>query len=800
MTHNNQLLLQPSNRLPEGNRVIRCHNLRPTTTAEGMALEPVPLPAGAFGDGWLPFAEVPQVGSNSVVVCSRGATLAIVEGSSVLASFDLDGEPRCAMSAVGSLTVMTDRSTFNLSVTEDYISGSTPSRPTPPRFRTTKHIGLSVNLPAIELSNSYSSATQFSSSDLRAISQNINNAYNEVDSTARTSGVWWQPTVLQTILRDAAGQIVMMSPPTLIVHPDGEQFPTSIKMQTDSSANVLGQTIDIPAWKLAIDIPADAASTYANVATLEVVASPSMHSADTSAQCSATLRRRTDDDYFCVARYAQPTTAASTRMVHEVMAHFDALQHTILTINNPAIYAGQSVVINNPIGSNAKSDNAELLAALRKDISKISLSESRLQVPHTFVARMTAECGGTNIWADLTAFPFAGYGAEHFASSVRNSSWHAAAKVTFSDGFSVVTTSEGLDNAPKAFGPILSYPSADAVAITMTVLADGVVRTGTFPLTADPTGSRALYIAPDLRPFELPLEVEAYVVPDENRPSRRMPDYLACSDAASPLSLTGITNFPAMDVITLVPARFGQSTWDFGRSRFYAMCRSGIHSLSVASDRKSLSLSLIDNRCPASPQAVAEANDAIYAIIGGDIVRISGTKVTTYATSSALALAWNNRRRELWCIPDEGRAIEVICTDLGRQRYTLDFNVDPARTIRVGSTSFLASSAKVYRLGSETSSVNHNVEWGSEVIFPKSLPRKTCIHVDMVGHFNKFSITARHINLGRMTPSDEMRMELTGEVRSPIHRSFWPMRGQRLRTWLSGIVKEDFIFSSVSWT
>ena len=801
MNRINSALQAPFGKIPDGCRIIKCHNLRPATTAEGSALEPVSLPSTAYSDGWLPFAKVPLEDNLSVVVCRRGQELSIIDSDLIVSLFTLDSEPLCALPSKEKLIVMSQNSSYNLKISVDSISGSKVSRPPLPRIRMQEYSGLASDFASITLSKKYDTLTHVSPADTGKISQAVNDAYNTLDADARSLGLWWQPAMFQTVMRDKVGEIVMISPPMLATHPKGKCLSSSIELYSDDSRTTLASIINAPSWRMSIDIPDDAATSYADIATLEVVATPLLHSVDTNARCVVTMRRRADDNYFCKVKFTPPVATAKRRVVEDLVTHFDLAGRTLLTLTNPSAYAGKNIALICPNDGNPESDNATIVSALKKNPVRFSPNMTLLHAPHTFSARRVAESNGTCIWADLTSFPYEGYGVEHFAADYSSGAWHAVAKVTFADGYSVVHTSEGTDNAPITFGPMLSYPSADAVSITLTVMSGGITRSGTFQLSPDASENRAIYISPDLLPFSLPDELEAFVAPTENRPIRKMSDYIATAMTSSPLSLMTAMHYPGLRIKALVPARFGQSAWDFGRSRFYAMGQCGIHILSVTKARSSISLNLIDNRKVQDAYAAVEANDSVYAIAGGDIVKISGSRLTTIAArTSSKALAWDGSRHEIWCISDDGSNVGIICCDMSYCSYTVDLAVRAEHTVSIDGSSYVASDIQSYLVGSNSSFTLRYVEWSAEKVLDCNLRRSAQLKVDMVGDVENFDVNLRRINLNYVAPNPDLRLSLSGRIRSPIIRTFIPMLTSRFRLTLRGFVDDSFVFSSVSWT
>lgn len=142
---------------------------------------------------------------------------------------------------------------------------------------------------------------------------------------------------------------------------------------------------------------------------------------------------------------------------------------------------------------------------------------------------------------------------------------------------------------------------------------------------------------------------------------RHFSEMIIASDAATPFSALAVTRLDGR-VHRLLPAGGGTGAWDYGRTRFTAFGADGIHLATLNAGRDTLATARITGRSIASPQAVAAAEGCAYAAAGGDIVRVSGSKVSVVAGSVAAdAIVWNQSRAELWALRREATEATVLC-------------------------------------------------------------------------------------------------------------------------------------------
>lgn len=641
---------------------------------------PVGVPATVAGVAAMPRCAISHADGSVTLFASEGNTLYIIERDSVTPC-DI-GSPVVNVVAAGddALVVTGDGGRFRCSRGDgEAWSVADDDVRLPVVELTCEDAGpLSCTVASRKLSQAYSLNYQFSQADRAALFRDFCDAYRAIDRDARVAGAHLQPVVAYYRLLDAAGGVLAVSPPMVLAHPDGAQCAGSQLLYSDDRQVVDAYTLSGRSWKVRARFPADA-SAASCVSRFELLATPMFHPADFSADNCCTPVRETGSTVFArisMSGAAVGITASSplpsARNIRAAVARIESMAGVVYAAADPFSAAGsREITLDYAPAGDADSDIAAVRAAFARDVVSVPPVQALMSRPHCVTGAVAATASGVTLWGDLTVRRFAGHSPAAFAVEFADRSWYGYTVVTFADGSTRVFSTVGTGHAPLRFNPVLSYPSPDAVSLTIAVRSSGEqTRVATFPLVPDASGRRAVYVHPGCVAFEITSTSPSYSVPSETRSDRRLPSAIAVTGAGTPSEVLAVGELSAGAVSSLVPARFGQSSWDFGRCRFYACGEGGIHSVSVNAARSALSVSLLDSRPVAGSQAVAVADEAVMAVAGGDLVSVSASRVTTLRPGvEAAMIAWNGRRRELWCVDSLGRA-DVVCFDFRRRRYT----------------------------------------------------------------------------------------------------------------------------------
>ncbi len=799
------LLIAPFGSESNGIVVEKCHNLRPTYCSDGVALRPAARPLKQYTDGWQPLVSVPQPDGTAVILLARDNMVAVFARGEAVALFALNNEPLSAWPSTGRVRISTASSVYNLTVTPTSITGETDHAPEMPRVSaTSSNAVITTNIPSFTLQRAYGLNSATTAADRRTLSTAALDAYQALDSEARVKGLWWQPAIIQTVLRDAAGHEISRSAPILMIHPEGKQFNGTVELRSSDSQTTAETSIQAPAWNAILHIPAEAATEWAEAASLEVVASPTLHMADVSRLCTVGLRRRTDAEYFATIAPHKPAAAAWVgatddycRILSDVAARSESMSTTILSLPNPANWAGKAVALPPAAVSDVAADNAAIARALKKHIPVTDRALSWLKPPHTIANRLFATSSDLALCGDLSVIPYAGHPVEAFALAVDNKPWQAAATVTFADGSQAVHYSEGNTNAPLTFNPLISYPSPQAVSISFNMKVGDNCYQKAFDLTPDIAGNRAVYIAPHMQPFTLDAASE-FVIPPDSRHTVALSDYLIVTPINAPSAVLAAASVPEEHFHALTPALFGQNAWEFGRGRFLLMARGGIYSVCLNAARARLAVSLLDKRVVPSPAAISSINgELVAATTSSSIVTISGNKVRSFANDvDAAGLVFDSARGELWCIPSQGNIITVICTDFDKLRYTVALDAAGERTIHLPVGDWLCSASDAYRFGRYEPIADTEIEWQASVSVDDKPHRMASVHIGTSARAVDLTADISKTLLSTPAPYPLWQRRFQGRIGADIHARFFNSYAHRYVLRLAGAVSHDFVFSS----
>lgn len=712
-------------------------NLRPGLHSDTL----VPATPARFinlPENWRPLAVL-----GSYILMTDTLAVAFLIDGKLAPKADIPAEPITATLAEFTLVVMTRRGPVLFSVDSSTLALS-PIPVVgilPATVRAVSATPIKIDIPACDIDKVSDAAVQ---------------AIRNADAAVRAEGLFWQPVIAWVRASDRRGNTIATSEPRLVTAPDGTEFSGTVTFQSNDGTTTLADSLEIPAWQLDMAVDSRFSDNFPDT-VIDLMVSPMLYRFDIARRCSVSSRRRADNDFSSAVTLAPSTMAcgprpglAIRRYVTELIARHDFLCNPLCS-------------------STIDFDASALRIASRQKIQPSSFSSAMLSAPHSFIAARSASSAGAILWADLEAMRTSPPGAEHFAASVSDTPWHAAVKVSFADGSSLVTASQGLTGAPSLFGPVLSYPAPDAVSIYIIIKVAGQSpRAGSFPLTPEPSRRRAVYVHPSVLPFLLPDSPTDFSVPPQSPANIPFPRLIAAAPAARPLDVLAISSMMSARTNALAEAGFGQSGWDFGRSRFYAFTSAGIRLLNVDLSRRAISTSLIDSRVVSSPAAVAAAQGGLAAIASGDIILISGTKTSRLPdVPDARALAWNHADRELWVIAPGSTT--VLCFDNSYWQYEISDTFNPDKTL----SPYLVDSLGFCRIASHPdSSASIKISLTSVVDFKKPVCGPAILSVDAIGRFSPMTVTVTRSCLGHQAPAPDLTLTVRGPVKSPVKRVF----------------------------
>jgi len=683
-------------------------------------------PAGRFAaryasGGWRPLCLLGGAGDSrpgGQILLSSGPRIAVDTLSAAPGSrpevleVQLPSEPSAAFAAPGSpgAVLMLDGGACLLDASGSMLDSDACADFPQLRLVSVGRGRISTGVGPRALHGDYATPQDLSAADMRDVSADIAGAYRRLRALAAEADVMIQPALVAYRLLDSRGNVLHSSAPTLLMAPSGPQCAEAVAVTSSDRVRLDPYTLWADTWSAAVDIPADAAghARWADVATVEIVASAQFHpDTDSAAGASVAVGRTASEPFLRVALPGRGSALGSawrSRSQSNVIAaagRFEAECRRIALLPRPD--AGMSVAAGAtplaPAGGRGASgvtdgDMAELLP------------------PHTFTAKHVGADDAVVLWADITRRRFRGYPMEAFATQRAGAdapagAWHAAVAVDFDDGEKVVCTSEGIGDAPLNVGPLLSYPSPHARRMTLALSVGGQSYRRVVDLQPDASGLRAVYVDASLRPFTPALTAEPFAPGASRSFPRRFADVLLTSSPAAPLSPYGVLRSGrGSAVCALLPAPGANQAWEFGSRRFYVGGDGGIASLTLRSDGRA-AFKMLDPRPLRRPDAIVAADDAVYALLGSgtpDLVRIESGRVSTLMSSpapAAAALGWSAPKRELTLFSDGSDEALSVATDHSLMCFRRPLPGAFSRVYAVGDAHFALCGDVLCRLAAE---------------------------------------------------------------------------------------------------
>lgn len=736
------------------------HNLRPSSDSPGLmpALPPQTMPCP---EGWKPLCGF-SIDDTDYLLIAKDSAVAVLTNPAVVANpLVLDGPVVSAVTLGPTIVISTSTDIYEVAVDPDTLALSVlPDFSTmPPAVRAVDAGFVYTTPPAVMLGADAESGL-LKASERRRLAEAAKEAWINLDDAVAAAGVLWQPVAVAVRILSADGAVLYTSSPVVLTHPDGKQFnPSFAFSRRDSSLFAVAPEVAAPVWRPMVTLPPALLESLPAGAVIQLVMSPLIYGSSTSRTPAVAPRRRSDDPL------ARVTLAAAVPDVVSAKARMSPVWSTRLpdsSMTFPVVPPGVGALSVDPPAMTLLSAGAG--AATASTVVFAAPSMRRADPPSP-----------------------AGYAAAVDAGS----SWRGYVEVEFADGSSRVTVAEGPSDAPVSFSPLLSYPAPDAVALTVVVRSQGVVRRRRFPLVA--SAKSAVFIASDLKPLTLDSSLPVYV-PPASRPSPV--DYPACvavADSSLPLQPYAILAPSAGKVNAVCPAVSAQSSWDFGRSRFYVFTDSGIYMLNVDPARRKASLSLIDTRVVESRAAVCRVDGSVAAIASGDILLLAGSHLSRIArVPSAVALAWNHADHELWCLtPDD---VNVVCFDHNFTSYIIPtafssspVQISPDVTLLGAAPMCLCNHSRIVPAVDILYDEVLPVEPSSTPRASKSLPPICTLTVDSPGSYESLTVSASRVNATCEPPAPDFTATVRGDIVEPLRfRFFLPPTARSLRVTLSG--------------
>lgn len=215
------------------------------------------------------------------------------------------------------------------------------------------------------------------------------------------------------------------------------------------------------------------------------------------------------------------------------------------------------------------------------------------------------------------------------------------------------TASYRVDLAAAGVGPLLWYPSADAVAMVVRYTSpDGKQSGAKVNLTPAPSGENAAFYLHDSLGL-LPLEPDYFPdLPTDSPDADHLPSAIVTMSPGNPFAEAGRTPYVGGHISSLAAQPSGGGA--FTRQYIYAFSDTGITALTHDPSGRHTNFRPISPLRVGSELRIVAAASAVYALSDcGALLRIRDSLVSTIVSnlSGGRALVWSDTFSELWIVP-----------------------------------------------------------------------------------------------------------------------------------------------------
>ncbi|MDE6098588.1 MAG: hypothetical protein K2G24_06840 [Muribaculaceae bacterium] len=617
--------------------------------------------------------------------------------------------------------------------------------------------------------------TTVDGTDGRRLGADLGEAYERLCATARGKGCFVQPLLARYRVLDHNMNELYCSAPVLLSHSEGVQCTSTNYLRSLDRRHIESYDLMARTWRLAADIPARLPSEAAYVS---VSVTPQFHPYNPSGAAAVSLSRSQQVPGVFAhitlpgadAALGSDISDGACAMLMQALGSIGSLERTVATFDIRTGDRRFSAICG--ATSSVRDEIAAIGRAVGKAAEPGDENLRRLSPPNRFVASRICPGPAAVLWSGLQSRRYGGYPVSQFAASVVSRAWEGWIKVDFADGSSVLWTGGASGSAPDMLTPVLSYPSADAVSMTINLRISGEKpRCQTFALQADPSLHRAVYIHDTVKPFALAdAEGVPTEVPEVSQEWTGYGELLMLSPVESPLNPKSVYSPGRGRVHALAVGGGSQNAWDFGRSRFYAFCSGGILALTSSASHDRIAVTPVDTRECLSPDCVTAADGSVWAVASGDLVRLQGNRaITERAGCGYKALAWSSGRRELMGIRSDG-TIELTSFDHGMSRFEMDCRLGEGKMYSPhGGLIAYCASGGIYNLADEGDSRMLDVEL--VVNFSHCRARATQLHAmvaDMSADRFSGTVAVSRRNGERTAPSSDFGLIVRGRILTPV--------------------------------
>lgn len=781
---------------------VECRNLRIADTAVGKTLVATGTPHRVCRTGGaVPLFTYSHTDGSRSLFLHAGSRLSVLIGDAdtPIELATLPSAPLCATAYGETVIVMTGDGAFHV----DYSDGVWSPRGLRPEFPavTVKAVAYrdftAVTEPRM-LSGAYSHwSGSLTADDISALTADNLDAYTRAAGDALAAGCFVQPVAVRYRLRDSRGALLYESP-VVMVSLDGFQGCGAVEPEVTDRTTVASYALTLRGYRLALASPHDCPPIWSrHVATMELLVSPQIHPVDFSAEIDYRCQDGTTADTIRIAlpgTSVENVTATDHRadMVAATANRLDSCARTIV-IAYPFLDGIASTDHIRPASTlTPRQEAAVLKSALEKKIP--TPTSSFISALSSFNSKTVHTVGDTVVWGDISVMRHPGHPIHAFAAETTDGTWRACITIEMSDGVErVVWHGSGTDAAPVSLSPLLSYPSADARSMTISLmLDDGITRKASYPLTPTENGNVAYYIDPSLKAISIPEVDDDFFVPASTITPRRYAGMVLAAATETPLSPFASLDASQGAVTAISSAVRSSSSWDFGRAHMYLFTTAGIYALAVTRSRRLASCQLLDRRPVTTRDAVTVTPSAIIAIAAGDLVEVTASRVKTIVRRTDYrAIGYNSAFDELLCLRNDSTLLvrNLSCDYLYRRDITpIAFYYD--------GTLHAVCADTLLDMSVESPTDAINVTWQHRIRTTSPTSRISLVAWSVYTSAASMSLSLRGDHGGN-TPLPLLNLSIEGSVNAPVSARIIAPAHRYLSLTLSGTVAPDFSFESV---
>lgn len=780
-----------------GSPTLECMNLR--TDEEG-TMRPVGHPAKVAPKGHRPLLSFSTPEGEMLLTAAEGKLYVFGTEEQPAEVDSTDAEALCAFYIAGRLHVMTAAGLRSYAYPGFAPLGTTDASryPAVTLSAAPGPMPLRAEVGRRTLSGDYRREAALNTADSRAVESDIRAAYTALASEARAQGVMMQPALARYTLHDAAGNILFTSPAVLL---GSAQCLRTQSLDCDSEGNLEGYTLTADTWRPRIAVPQ---YFCPGVHSVRVWLTPQLQPVDTSAQPSVWLRHGTTASATVSVRLGRSelaidpaNPATSGRVVFEAVARMDMTERCVAEMRATA-----GLETETDCGPEAMpaAELSAMRAAMCRRPEVADYTECSLRAPHGFSAECVAVSGDTVMWGNVRPRRYAGYPLPLFAASTSADAWSGFVAVDFADGSRAVWKGGGETGAPVRLNPLLSYPAADATALTIGFTTSGGGRfLHRVALTPVQGMNAASYLHPELAAFAPDETEQAPEAPPEADNGQALPDHIVAADTATPhVALASRGGF-GTSLQRLVAAPGSTASWDFGRTRVYAFGIGGIYTAALSSSRDRLAAGRLDTRGTERAGAVAPATDGhVYAVAGRDLVRVGAHSCRTVVASCGYdTLVWCGPHSELWCMRDGIPGADMLRPHRWPMRVCQRELDTVSEVLGDGTSAYAATESGLLALHREEPGMT-TVAWRCYAApFGGARQRLRCLTLHASGSNLRLDVAAYASGMAEAENTPTIKSELRGNLRQALPMSFLMRPVRHTVIEVGGRVGSDFTFRRI---